>query len=105
MGVKIPLQSSAPHCAQTPGAVQGYHGDTSKMFMVGNVSEKAQDLCKVTKQALDEAVKICGPDVPIREIGKVGHVMGVMHSCLGWFMCYAELQNAKMLYNMCTFCI
>ena len=41
------------------------------MFMVGNVSEKAQDLCRVTKHCLDEAIKICGPGVPIREVGKV----------------------------------
>lgn len=51
--------------------LQGYHGDTSRMFMVGNVSEKAQDLCRVTKHCLDEAIKICGPGVPIREVGKV----------------------------------
>ncbi len=51
--------------------LQGYHGDTSKMFLVGNVSEKAQDLCRVTKHCLDEAIKICGPGVPIKEVGKV----------------------------------
>lgn len=39
--------------------------------MVGNVSDKAKDLCKVTKHALDEAIKICGPGVPIREVGRV----------------------------------
>lgn len=41
------------------------------MFMVGSVSDKARDLCRVTKLALDEAIKICGPGVPIREVGKV----------------------------------
>ena len=41
------------------------------MFMVGNVSEKAQELCQITKHALDEAIKICGPGVPVREVGKV----------------------------------
>ena len=41
------------------------------MFMVGDVSKKAQDLCQVTKHALDEAIKVCGPGVPIKEIGKV----------------------------------
>ena len=51
--------------------LQGYHGDTSKMFMVGSVSNKARELCRVTKLALDEAIKICGPGVPIREVGKV----------------------------------
>lgn len=43
------------------------------MFLVGNVSEKAQDLCRVTKHCLDEAIKICGPGVPIREVGKVSN--------------------------------
>ena len=41
------------------------------MFMAGKVSDKAQDLCKVTKHALDEAIKVCGPGVQIKEIGKV----------------------------------
>ena len=41
------------------------------MFMVGSVSDKARELCRVTKLALDEAIKICGPGVPIREVGKV----------------------------------
>lgn len=41
------------------------------MFMVGNVSEKAQDLCRITKHSLDEAIKICGPGVAVREVGKV----------------------------------
>ena len=50
---------------------QGYHGDTSKMFLVGNVSEKARELCRVTNYALDEAIKHCGPGVPIKEVGKV----------------------------------
>ena len=39
--------------------------------MVGNVSEKAEDLCRITKHSLDEAIKICGPGVPVREVGKV----------------------------------
>ena len=56
--------------------IQGYHGDTSAMFMVGKVSDKAQDLCKVTKHALDEAIKVCGPGVQIKEIGKVIDLSG-----------------------------
>lgn len=59
--------------------LNGYHGDTSKMFLVGNVSEKAQDLCRVTKHCLDEAIKICGPGVPIREVGKVIHGIADKH--------------------------
>lgn len=41
------------------------------MFMVGNVSAEAQELCRITKHSLDEAIKICGPGVPVREVGKV----------------------------------
>ncbi|DBA76456.1 TPA: Methionine aminopeptidase 1D, chloroplastic/mitochondrial [Trebouxia sp. C0005] len=59
--------------------LNGYHGDTSKMFLVGNVSEKAQDLCRVTKHCLDEAIKICGPGVPIKEVGKVIHGIADKH--------------------------
>lgn len=59
--------------------LNGYHGDTSKMFMVGNVNEKAKDLCKVTKHALDEAIKVCGPGVAIREVGKVIHGIADKH--------------------------
>lgn len=48
----------------------GYHGDTSRMFFVGKVSEEAQKLASVTKLALDEAIKICRPGVPYNMIGK-----------------------------------
>ena len=46
------------------------------MFMVGNVSAEAQELCRITKHSLDEAIKICGPGVPIREVGKVSESSG-----------------------------
>jgi methionyl aminopeptidase len=51
--------------------LQGYHGDTSRMFYVGKVSEKARRLCEVTQLAMDTAIAQCGPGVPIRHIGKV----------------------------------
>ena len=52
-------------------AAQGYHGDTSRMFPVGQVSDKAQHLCNVTLEALEAAVSQCGPNVPVRRIGEV----------------------------------
>ena len=52
-------------------AAQGYHGDTSRMFPVGQVSDKAQHLCNVTLEALKAAVSQCGPNVPVRRIGEV----------------------------------
>ena len=50
---------------------QGYHGDTSRMFTVGRVSDKARQLCAVTLEALEAAVALCGPGVPVRKIGEV----------------------------------
>jgi len=49
---------------------QGYHGDTSRMFYVGRVSDKARRLCEATKECLDAAIAQCGPGVPISRIGQ-----------------------------------
>eukprot|EP00803_Ostreobium_quekettii_P011057 evm.model.scf_76.9 EVM.evm.TU.scf_76.9 scf_76:65912-67467(-) len=51
--------------------LNGYHGDTSKMWYVGDVSSEAKRLCEVTEQARDEAISICGPGVPFKNIGLV----------------------------------
>ncbi|GJQ66353.1 hypothetical protein Trydic_g4393 [Trypoxylus dichotomus] len=48
----------------------GYHGDCSKTFIVGDVDELGQELVKATEICLDEAVSICKPGLPFREIGK-----------------------------------
>ncbi len=52
------------------GRAQGYHGDTSRMFHVGRVSDGARRLCDVTKECLDAAIAQCGPGVPIARIGQ-----------------------------------
>lgn len=49
--------------------LDGYHGDTSRMVYVGDVSPEAQRLCEVTRSALEAAIKVCGPGVPFKEIG------------------------------------
>ena len=51
--------------------VQGHHGDTSRMFYVGSVSERARKLCEVTQQAMEAGIRQCGPGVPVKSIGKV----------------------------------
>jgi methionyl aminopeptidase len=38
--------------------LDGHHGDTSRMFFVGEVSPKARALCDATKEALDAAIKV-----------------------------------------------
>jgi len=50
---------------------KGFHADASQMFTVGRVSAAAQKLCDVTLDALNSAIAVCGPGVPISEIGKV----------------------------------
>lgn len=47
----------------------GYHGDTSKMFMIGHVSEADRRLCRITQEALYCAIKKIKPGVKLGEIG------------------------------------
>ena len=49
---------------------KGFHGDASRMFMIGNVSPKARELVQTCQDALNAAISICAPNVPLSEIGK-----------------------------------
>ncbi len=49
---------------------KGFHGDSSRMFTIGRVSPKAQKLVDVCRDALNAAISICAPGVPLSEIGK-----------------------------------
>ncbi|KAF7729775.1 Methionine aminopeptidase 1D, chloroplastic/mitochondrial [Apophysomyces ossiformis] len=51
--------------------LDGYHGDTSATFLVGQVDDRGRALVECTKEALESAIAICGPDVPLKEIGRV----------------------------------
>jgi len=48
----------------------GYYGDTSRMFTVGEPSEKAKRLISITRQALDAAIAVCRPGAPHSAIGE-----------------------------------
>ncbi|MDA1284674.1 MAG: type I methionyl aminopeptidase [Proteobacteria bacterium] len=50
--------------------VNGWHGDTSRMFKVGNISIKASNLMKVTHECLIEAIKVVKHGEKISKIGK-----------------------------------
>ena len=39
--------------------------------MTGEVSDEARRLCETAQQARDDAVSICGPGVPFKNIGRV----------------------------------
>lgn len=49
----------------------GYHGDTSKMFVVGKPSIQADRLIRVTQECLYKAIAIVKPGVRLGDIGSV----------------------------------
>lgn len=49
----------------------GYHGDTSKMFLVGAVAAHAHRLVKVTQECLYKAIEIVRPGIRLGDIGNV----------------------------------
>ncbi|KAH9045239.1 methionyl aminopeptidase [Lactarius pseudohatsudake] len=53
--------------------LDGYHGDTSRTFLVGNVDEAGKELVATTSDALDAGIAICGPGQPFKSIGQAIH--------------------------------
>ncbi len=49
----------------------GFHGDTSKMFFVGETSILAERLCKITRECMIHAIKLVKPGLHIGDIGAV----------------------------------
>tara|TARA_B100001121_G_scaffold310518_1_gene342146 strand:- start:566 stop:1315 length:750 start_codon:yes stop_codon:yes gene_type:complete len=49
----------------------GWHGDTSRTFEIGNVSIKAKNLVKTTYEAMMKAIKIIKEDIHLGDIGSV----------------------------------
>jgi len=49
--------------------LNGYHGDTSRTFLIGNVSEKAKLLCQRAEQAMYEGIRVIRPGLYLNEIG------------------------------------
>ncbi len=49
----------------------GYFGDTSKMFLVGNTPEWANRLCQVTQECLYKGIEIVRPGTRLGDIGEV----------------------------------
>ncbi len=56
---------------------KGFHGDASRMFMIGNVSPRARELVQTCQDALNAAIAVCAPGVPLSEIGKT--IEAVVH--------------------------
>ena len=50
--------------------INGWHGDSSRMYKIGKVSVKANNLCEVTHQCLIESIKEIKVGGSISRIGK-----------------------------------
>ncbi|XP_043931472.1 methionine aminopeptidase 1D, mitochondrial isoform X3 [Protopterus annectens] len=54
---------------------EGYHGDTSETFLVGNVDEGGQKLVEVARRCRDEAIEVCRPGAAFSVIGNtISHI-------------------------------
>ena len=49
--------------------VDGYHGDTSRMFYVGNISIKSKNLVSATYESMIKAISIIKPGIKLGDIG------------------------------------
>ena len=58
----------------------GYHGDTSKMFCVGDVPDHAQRLIRITQECLYKAIAIVKPGITLGDIGHVIQQHGEAHN-------------------------
>ena len=55
--------------------LNGYHGDTSRTIMCGEVTEEVRRLVETTERALDAAIAVCAPGTPVRRIGATIHAI------------------------------
>ncbi len=58
----------------------GFHGDTSKMFCVGEVADHARRLIRVTQECLYRAIGIVKPGITLGDIGHVIQQHGEGHN-------------------------
>lgn len=59
--------------------LDGYHGDTSAMVMIGDVHPDIKNLIRVTREAMFKAIEICKPGVRYDKIGEVIHEHATKH--------------------------
>ena len=66
----------------------GWHGDTSKMFQIGEPTVRARQLCEIAHQAMATGIKMVKPGL---RLGDVGHAI----------QCYAEGQGCSVVRDYC----
>ena len=67
-GDKVLREGDVLNIDVTP-IVDGWHGDTSRMYYVGEVGLKARRLCEVTYQSLMRAIDVVRPGATVGDIG------------------------------------
>ncbi|MEG0037298.1 MAG: methionyl aminopeptidase [Victivallaceae bacterium] len=67
----VPLKSGDILNIDVSCIVDGYYGDCSKMVLIDTVSQEKQDVCSASLEALEEAIKILKPGLPLYEIGNI----------------------------------
>ncbi|KAF9618265.1 hypothetical protein IFM89_000900 [Coptis chinensis] len=50
--------------------LNGYHGDTSKTFLCGNVDDEVKRLVRVTEECLERSISFCKDGASFKKIGK-----------------------------------
>lgn len=61
--------------------IAGFHADLNETYPVGKIDDESKKLIRVTRQCLDEAIKICKPGALFRDIGKVMYVPSFASRC------------------------
>lgn len=49
--------------------LDGWHGDTNRMYFVGNVPRKAERLCEITYEAMMRGIEVIKPGATLGDIG------------------------------------
>ena len=68
--------------------VDGWHGDTSRMYPVGQINRKAERLCQITYDCLMKSIDIVKPGTTL---GDIGHVIQQ----------YAESERCTVVRDFC----
>lgn len=64
--------------------VDGYHGDSSETFLIGDISERARHVVKIAAESMMRGIKAAGPGKPLGIIGQT-------------IQPYAESQNCSVV--------
>lgn len=68
--------------------VDGWHGDTSRMYGVGKINRKAERLCEITYESLMRAIAVVKPGATL---GDIGHAI----------QSYAEGERCTVVRDFC----